>query len=265
MEYYKSMDLNKKIERLRNKIEERISAKHSDKSNGLNAKELRDILSEQISKYNIILLDKVDQDTKLLNRKIAQIRITNKRVPYIDSITPTIYEDGTQELVIAFSYDGACKGIASVSKDLIVNFEFMKKGYSIPDILKLFKKNVVNFIIYFNAMDSFYHEYPGFSYVWSRSEKNLYNEDVNDGFICARFDLNNLSSTSAELTRLEDLQIARVRSVEYGELYDFIEYYNDNILSSLKVDEQSLNPLYRLMINQYRRENKGNSRRLRVK
>ncbi len=265
MEYFKNMELNKKIERLRNKIEERINAKHSNKNNELNAKELRDILSEQISKYNIILLDKVEQDTKLLNRKIAQTRITNKRVPYIDSITPTIYEDGTQELVIAFSHDGACKGFASVSKDLSVKFEFMQKGYSIPDILKLFKKNIVNFITYFNSMDSFYHEYPGFSYVWSRSENNLYNEEVNDGFINARFDLNNLSSTSAELSRLEDLQIARIRSIEYGELYDFIEYYNDSILSSLKVDEQSLNPLYRLMINQYRRENKGNSRRLRVK
>ncbi len=258
------MEINKKIERLRYRIEERISAQ-SDKNDMLNAKELRSILSEQISKYNIILLDKVAQDTKMLNRKVAQTRITNKRVPYIDSITPTIYEDGTEELVIAFSFDNVCKGFASVDKNLNVRFEFMQKSYSIPDILKLLEKNAVNFITYFNAMDSFCHEYPGFSYVWSRSEDNFYNEEISDGFISARFDLNDVENARASLSRVEDLQLARIRSVKYGELYDYIDFFNDKILSSLKVDEESLNPLYRQMIKKYRRENKGNSRRLRVR
>lgn len=258
------METDEKLERLRRKIENRINSSYK-KDDRFSAKELINILSEQISKYNLILVDKVEKDKNSLNRKIAKTRIINKKVPYIESITSIIHEDGTQELIVNFSCNNEFKGFARITKDLSVKFDFMKSEYSKSDILKVLRENIVNFIIYFNAMDSFCLEYPGFSYVWNGDSKDTYTQSINDGFISAKINLSDLSSTRATLYRTEDFELARMKSKKYGELYDYIDFYNDRMLVSLKVNEENLNPLYKEMVNHYRSENKNCSRRLRVK
>jgi hypothetical protein len=196
-----------------------------------------------------------------MNKSIATNRIFNKKIPFIYSITPTIYEDGKKEIVVVFANSKNCKGIAVVSENKEVTFEFMRDGFSINETIKFLKDNFDYFNSYFTALNSFAVEYPGFGYEWNSDAQNLYSKELlNDGFVAVRFDLNDPQNTRAFLSRIEDIDIARTRTRKYGEMYDFVEFYNDAFLRSFKVNEDELNPLYKKIVENSKVNSKGQER-----
>lgn len=253
---------------LRNKIEERITGFNLDgKEPKLSAFELGKYVEHAMSKYNAVLIDKVIKDTKKMNKAISRARILGKKVPYVSSITPTIYEDGSEELIITFMFEGRCKGIASVSKDMAISFEFMKPEYSIIDTVDILNKCYTNFVTYFNALDSFYLEYPNVSYDWGNEHRGLNNtQELDDGFIKVVINSNKSDNTRALLTNPHDYELARIRVPYYGELYDFVDFYNESIQKSFEVNEDKLNPLFKKIVEKSREENldEGQTRVLRV-
>ena len=253
---------------LRKRIEERISGLNLEgKEPKLNAFELGKYVENAMSKYNAILVDKVAKDTKKMNKAISKARLLGKKVPYVSAITPTIYEDGSEELVITFMFEGRCKGIASVSKDMAISFEFMKPEYSIIDTVDILNKCYTNFVTYFNALDSFYLEYPNISYDWGNEHQGLNNtQELDDGFIKIVINSNKKESTKALLTNPHDYELARNRVPYYGELYDFVDFYNANIQKSFEVNEEKLNPLFKRIVEKSKTEDlsEGQPRVLRV-
>jgi len=256
-----------KIEKLRLKVENRIRGYNLEGKNcTLNGKELNDMLVNAFSKYNVVLINKVENDTKSLNKSIAQARFFNKKVPYIASMTPTVYEDGKQEIVITFEVDQRFKGIAFVNSDLNINFEFLKGDLSIPDTIKYLKKNNHNFETYFRVLGEFACEYQGINYEFGMQDKNVNDiYTIDDGFISVTFDLRRPEQTKATLSRINDLELARIKSPKYGEVYDFVEFYNQSILRSVNVNENDLNPLYKMIVEKSRCEQEGKGRVLELK
>jgi len=256
-----------KIEKLRLKVEKRIRGNNLENQNcTLNGKELNDMIVSAFSKYNVVLIDKVKNDTKSINKSIAQGRFFNKKVPYIASMTPTVYEDGRQEIIITFEVDHKFKGMAFVDSDLNITFEFLRGELSIQDTLKYLKKNNSNFETYFRVLGEFACEYQGFAYEFGNSDKNANDiYKIDDGFISVTFDLRKPEQTRATLSKMEDLELARIKSPKYGEVYDFVEFYNQSILKSISVNEDELNPLYKKIVEKSRSEQEDKGRVLKLK
>ena len=255
-----------KVEKLKDKIEKRISNENIlDKSQVLNGLELQKILTHALSKYNAILINKVNNNIKILNRGIKFRRLFKSRIPNISSITPTINEDGSKELIISFSYNNICKGIAAIKEDMSVDFEFLKGRFSKRDTVDFLKTNYINFVTYFNAMTSFQLEYPGFSYSWGKEGpcKNKI-QNFNDGFVYAKFNLDDLDNTFIGLSDEDDLITACINSPKYGELYDYLDYYKYRFLSTLVINEEELNPLYKKIVNDSKLEKNNTIRVLKI-
>ena len=82
-----------------------------------------------------------------------------------------------------------------------------------------------------------------------------------------KIDLNSRWDTYLSFVKLEDLNLARTKIPEYGELYDFVENFKPDILKNFKVDESKLNPLFKAMVEKHRaleREERGPERVLTV-
>lgn len=257
----------KKYDDLWHKINDRIDGANVRGEQGFtSALDLDYITKEAFAGYNAILNEKVSRDIKKLNKKISKARLFNKKVPYVSSLTPTIFEDGKEELSITFSYDNKCKGIAVIKRDLSIEFEFLRPKFSIEDTLEVLRKNYINFVAYFNALDSFSLEYPGISFEFGESSKDENNiQELHDGFISVKYDLSRPYRTRATLQNIEDLHTSRERNPKYGELYEYVEFYNTSILRSFKVNEEDLNPLFRQMLEKSKKVQKGQERVLRVK
>ncbi len=267
---YKQKIDKKRIEQLRGKIEERLTGENLvDQTVTLNGRELRDMLKDAITIYNELLGSRVEKNVKVLNRMIATKRLFNKKIPYIYSITPTIYEHGKEELTITFVIDDSCVGLAIIEKDMTIRFDFLKNNLSQRDTVELLKKNYMYFLMCFNALDSFRLDYPGIFYEWGPSSHPINNEQIlDDGFIRIHYDLNNIDGVHATLYSDEDLETSKIKTREYGRLYDYIDYYNDCILESFNVHEESLNPLYKQIVDKRRKEiekNKDTENVLRLK
>ena len=255
-----------KFDILFKKINERIDGSNVEGEVTLNGLELSDMTRRSFAPYNAILNHKVYRDVKKLNRIISRVRLFNKKVPYISSLTPTIQANGEEGLVLTFSYEGRCKGIAVIRKDMSIDFEFMRPEYSVNDTIAVLRKNHLNFLTYFNALDSFALEYPGISFEFGASIDNpnttLY---LNDGFIGAKYDLNRPESNRAVLHNLDDMELSRVRSPKYnGELYDYVDFYNSDILKSFSINEEELSPIFKMIVEKQRKESQEGKRVQRV-
>ena len=121
----------------------------------LSALELDYISRRAIAPYNAVLRTKVAEDVKKLNGIVRRSRILRKKVPYISSITPSIDEKGNQKLIVTFIFEGRCVGMATINKELNINFDFLRQGFSDIETSALLGINHTNYIMYFNALDSF--------------------------------------------------------------------------------------------------------------
>lgn len=256
-----------KIKELRFKIEERISGRNAtENEDTINIKDLKDILISEFGEYDSILLHQVEHEKDLLNRRIAKARIFKKKVPYIDSIVPSVYKDSDPKIIITFNEDGKIVGIASIDKGSELTIEYLKPNYDIKELIDILRKNKVNFLEYYNTLNKFSSEYPNINYEWSKENSNVYGSQVfDDGFIRVEVDLRNLNFTYAMLSKLSDYKLSRTNSPTYGELNDYIEFYNKNIMKSVVVNKDELNPLFRQAVKKSEERNKSQERTLRVK
>ena len=94
------------------------------------------------------------------------------------------------------------------------------------------------------ALQSFANEYPNTAYSWDRNNEIVNSQTIDDGFIHAEVDLNNLDNDTVSLSKFEDIELSIYKSKKYGELNDFIVFYSKSIAKSTPVDLYELSPLF---------------------
>ncbi len=228
------------------------------------------IMSGMLYNYNLILNRKVAVDTQALNKKIKRTMLSNKNIPYISGITPIIDAKGNQSIVVTFEYDGRCMGIARINKDMTITFDFLRNGCSMPNTIDMLNKNYENFVIYFNALESFALDYPGIACEFgpqaSRDTNNI--QRLDDGFLGITLDINNPDGARIGFVNLSDTSVASEKSAKYGRIEETLEAFRPDILKRFVVNEEELNPLYKAVLEKYRKqidEGKGLSRVLNTK
>lgn len=240
----------KDVSDLYRKITQRLDSQKVQNSEATTSiTELTNAVIYELGLFNNIFLNREKQNIRIINKFNGYGKYTlksvEKKIPRVSKIIPFVSENGYTGIELDFAYgDGI-----SIGK-VILDEKFMDKNYGQLD--ETIKNNKEIFKMIFDALEYFTYEYPGFSFAWDNTGYSKYNQQFSDGFICCDFNVTNPDLTRVSLSKLTDLELSRIITKSHGELYDYIEMYQDTIKNRTAVDVNSLNPFLKLVLNKFR-------------
>ena len=249
------------------RVDERITKRNlHGETPELSALELDKITREFFKDYYEDLCKAVIDDVKKMNKKAKKSRFLGKAIPYIASITPSVYENGDEELMITFEDNNRYRGICAVQKDGAIVFEFMHPAYSIGDTIEFLHNYQAKFDSYFKLLDNFKEENPGFAFEFgpAASEENSV-QRLEDGFISVKLNLNDPYGTKTSLQGSRDAFVGSQRCPGYeGYINEEVDQFSKSIMSSFPVNEDDLNPFFKRVLQRSRNEEPGPVRRMSI-
>ena len=263
------MSKRSQFEDLYNRLTERFNSDMIDyDGDSMSAYSLIKILKSTIGKYNNVFIVQSEGLRKVLNKSINRKNrslFDRKNIPAIHSINSIIEEDGNRYMDIDF-YDSKDSrqrymGSAVIDEDRNITIDYLRDNYSVEDTEAFLRENIESFNYYFELMKLFSLEYPNMKYSFipsqvvnrtfsGRKEDNPENIlEVDDGFLHAYIDINDLDASLITFSDIKDLDLSRTRSAKYGELYDYLDYYKEHYMNRLKVELKDLNPQFKQFVN----------------
>lgn len=258
----------------------------------LNALQLKTMTIMAFSKYNKLLVRDVKKVQTKFNRHVAFLRLFGIKIPYFAHIIPSIGEEGTEIIKLFFEYDKRIKGIASLDTKGKLTFDFKNFDYD-WDYMEDFLKSRIGYLgDFFDSLDQFKEEFPGFEFEFGTVECGCNaTQVVDDGFLRAEFDLNNVGATRPSISKSfindgkssdgekslerDDILFGLLKEKialnvlpctnEYSQnqymrdfdLEQYLQLFDDKLLASMEVDEERLNPVFKRIVEKAREEIPG--------
>ena len=214
------------------------------------------VLYSALIDYNVKFSIDLNNYKKTLNRKIKFENLLGKKsIPFIDGIYPTINEKGDRYLDIYLADApklGKYAGLACIHSDMSMDSTILK-NFDQVETNNFLNNASTGFITYINTLEDFSKDNPGVAYEWNITNDKK-KQIIDDGFLEAYIDLDKIGDVSVSLSNIKDLDIARTKSRKYGELYDFIENFEDHYLRRMKVNKSDFNELYQTLYENYLRK-----------
>lgn len=241
-----------KYDELYKKINDKINSENVvDSDEEISVYTLTRLLNSGMSYYNHYFVDELNKIIIQMNKEISKLFFFKIRqlIPFIDRICPGIDEKGKEYISLYFTNLDHSRiiGKAVIDKNLNINFEQLWYECDKDMTVKYLREYKDTFRILFSVLDTFIEEYPYMSYQWNNNNGKG-KENVDDGFNTASLYLEKPDSFALSFSEKEDLNIARNYSQKYGELYDFLEFYRDDISRKMKVNINDLNELYQIIV-----------------
>ena len=85
---------------------------------------------------------------------------------------------------------------------------------------------------------------------WYEEGGYLY-DVVGDDFISAKLNLQNLNGPTVYFTNSEDFGLASYKDNTHNELYDYISFYNDEVMKKTEVSIDDLDPTIQFFVRNY--------------
>jgi len=228
--------------------------------------DIKNAIINEICPYNELLIEKSENLIKKLNKSSVYSKsiFSINDLPKVNRIINTISKNNNMYVKIVFGSDlihtggyillgkkdGKIKVINTILDEKSAK-NFLESNYDLIDFN-------------FRTMNSFSNRYPNINYDFD-SEKRINNENeeyIGDGFISTRINLNDPKSMMATFNNITDTVLSTIHTKKYGEMFDYIELYNDSFLSKTSVKIDSLNPFTRKVYDNYietKNIDKGNS------
>ena len=237
--------MENKFEILKEKIEERLSAPNVIEDNEIiSLHTLQEALKSGMQEYNTILVDDANDLANKINKQTGLNRFFKGEYPVIKSFSPILDEEGKCHIeVLLADNDNRYVGKANIDDRLRINYDFLRTGYSKYKTTKLLKEYHLKYLYYYDIMEKFSKEYPNTRFEWNNNYEEA-NAKIDDGFLVAYYDLCDLSKTAVSFSNFDDLNTARVHTKKYGELYDYIAFYQERIMRRTPVNINDLSDLY---------------------
>ena len=238
-----------KYDILREKIEERLSAPNViDNGEIISLMTLQDTLKSAMGNYNSILVNNSNDIVKRMNSMTRMNRLFKGDYPYIQKLCPIIEENGNCYIDIIFSdNNGRYVGKARVDDRTQISYDLLRTGYDDKKTSQLIRNFQLNYLYIYDELLLFSYEYPNTRFEWNTDYEPA-KQKIDDGFISAYYKLDELNKTSVTLSNLEDIELARIHTRKYGELYDYISFYQGKIMRSTPVNSNDLNDLYQQIV-----------------
>jgi len=200
---------------------------------------LYDVVSTLRNKYGVynnIFFNKLQKDINLINNSNGYTFMTpkgtEKKLRKVGNIGFYANEDGYYFCRVYY-----------------VNGEGKLTGYTdVDNTIKLdvsdeeLNKNKRIFGRYLSALADFVSKNPEESFRWDTLNPQAEVKSVGDGFISCKIDLYNIDKVKGSLAKLGDIIVSTNHTKEDGVLYDYVEYYNDELLKKSSCNVEDLVP-----------------------
>lgn len=239
----------KNYDELYSKIMRRLnSAKIQSTSEVVSAADVRDAVYEAMSLYNVILSVSTENTAKKLNRSIGYGRITlgKKRLPKVKSIYNTIDENA--EAFVSVYFENKGKIILTGDEGSVKVFN---TTLNTNDVIDFVNANKEIFSIYLGCLKEFASNYPSVKMNFGQNAKNTYDQKIDDGFLSCTVQLTEPEKTQVLFSSIMDQSLSADKTSTYGELYDYVSFYNDEILQKIAINTSELNPFVKACVEQY--------------
>lgn len=239
----------KTYDELYSKIMKKLNSKIIESTQEVvSAADVRDAVYEAMSLYNIILATSTVNTIKQLNRSIGYGRITfsKKKLPKVKDVINTVDENSSAFVNIYFE-DGNKIVLTGDSTTVKIIHTTLKSN----DVIDFVNANKDTFNIYLGCLEDFTISYPGVKMNFGQNVKNDYDQEINDGFLSCTVSVVSPEKTQLIFSSLMEQSLSNDNVPRYGELYDYIFYYNDEILHKVAINTNELNPFVKACTEQY--------------
>lgn len=238
-----------KYDVLYQKIIARLNEKRIESTNEVvSAGDVRDAIYNAMSLYNVILSASTVNTTKNLNRSIGYGRLTfsKKRLPKVKEVINTI-DENSDAFVCVYFEDG--NKIVLTGDGLTANI--FHTTFDSENTIAFVNANKEIFNIYLGCLKDFASMYPGIKMNFGQNVQNNYNQEINDGFLSTTININNPENAQVIFSSLEEQTLANEDSKKYSELYDYIAFYNEEVLYKIAINTNELNPFVKSCVESY--------------
>ena len=239
-----------KIKDFKRRLFDRLNSKPvKNEGDIISLSELREILNFELEEYNNMFFINLKKTINIINTKQGFLNLFNHDEVFISSIIPTIKDNNCYLIINFCTLNGINLGSAQISFDYNKNIINGIEDYdNLSSVDRILVSNKKTFELYLNKLVDFNNYHQNLDYSWNDSKptEDIYHV-VDDGFLYSIISLNEIPKVSVTLSNSEDILISRIET-NNGELYDYIDFYNDELLRKTAVNVNDLNPLYRKLV-----------------
>ena len=228
--------------------------------------DLLDICKSQIGYYNELFKNSIIPSRKVINLKSKFNSIFYGPSLLINDITLSVKDNEPLINILLSDTKGKYAGEMELleKNNRMINFD--ENRYTKRNDVLFINDCIYSYEILLNKLDEFIENNPGVDYSWV-FEKKLKKDErkivVNDGFLSGTIYFDNLDKSFVSFQNINDITFATMKTKEYGTLYDYIEFYQDNFKKRLAVKIDDLDPFVKKLVRNYMFKN--NEKELKLK
>lgn len=210
----------------------------------VSAKFVEDSVRYTMEQYNNALIKNQAETIKLMNKSLGYTFLTSKSakkgIARVVNIINKVTEDGNVYSVVVLE-DGNTITLSGNYKNVYI-VDSTLPGGQIVDAVAKWK---YAFCIWFGALEDFAFNFPGVEMNFSENVKNVHDQEINDGFMKCTVSMTEPEKTQAIFSSIEEYMLSVRRCKKYGELYDYVSFYNEEIKAKMGISVDKLNPFVR--------------------
>ena len=210
----------------------------------VSAKFVEDSVRYTMEQYNNALIKNQAETIKLMNKSLGYTFLTSKSakkgIARVVNIINKVTEDGNVYSVVVLE-DGNTITLSGNYKNVYI-VDSTLPGGQIVDAVAKWK---YAFCIWFGALEDFAFNFPGVEMSFSENVKNVHDQEINDGFMKCTVSMTEPEKTQAIFSSIEEYMLSVKRCKKYGELYDYVSFYNEEIKAKMGISVDKLNPFVR--------------------
>lgn len=210
----------------------------------VSAKFVEDSVRYTMEQYNNALIKNQAETIKLMNKSLGYTFLTSKSakkgIARVVNIINKVTEDGNVYSVVVLE-DGNTITLSGNYKNVYIVDSTLPGGQIIDAVAKW----KYAFCIWFGALEDFAFNFPGVEMNFSENVKNVHDQEINDGFMKCTVSMTEPEKTQAIFSSIEEYMLSVKRCKKYGELYDYVSFYNEEIKAKMGISVDELNPFVR--------------------
>lgn len=210
----------------------------------VSAKFVEDSVRYTMEQYNNALIKNQAETIKLMNKSLGYTFLTSKSakkgIARVVNIINKVTEDGNVYSVVVLE-DGNTITLSGNYKNVYIVDSTLPGGQIIDAVAKW----KYAFCIWFGALEDFAFNFPGVEMNFSENVKNVHDQEINDGFMKCTVSMTEPEKTQAIFSSIEEYMLSVKRCKKYGELYDYVSFYNEEIKAKMGISVDKLNPFVR--------------------
>lgn len=236
---------------LYNKIINKLNSRRIENSREVvSAKFVEDSVRYTMEQYNNALYKNQAETIKLMNKSLGYGKFTGKGVKKgiarVANIINKVTANGDVLSVVVLEDGNTITLSGNYNKVRIV--ESTLSGSYVVEAVSKWK---YAFCIWFGALEDFAFNFPGQEMMFGENIKNEVDQVIDDGFMKCTINVVEPEKTFMAFSDIKDYMLSVRRCKKYGELYDYVSFYNEEIKAKTGIAVEDLNPFVKSCVLSY--------------